>query len=126
MPDGAPQGERFGLRERLRRSVDYERGYRAGRRRGGEFLSVHFVDNQLGHPRLGLTASRRVGGAVVRNRLKRWAREYYRRWAPREALGGVDLIVHFKPPAGRASSVAVRAELESAVAGWVARRGRRR
>jgi ribonuclease P protein component len=112
-------------RERLRRSADYQRCYREGRRRGGELATLHFVDNRLAHPRLGLTASRKVGGAVVRNRLKRWAREYYRRSAPREALGGVDLVVHFKPAARAAARGAVEAELARAVAGWLTRRSER-
>jgi len=45
-------------------------------------VSDHFIvylsRNNLGRPRLGITASRRVGTAVVRNRIKRLVREYFR------------------------------------------------
>jgi ribonuclease P protein component len=125
VPAGAPDGERFAPRERLRRSTDYQRCYREGRRRSGALATLHFVSNGLEHPRLGVTVSRKVGGAVVRNRLKRWTRDYFRRQAPRTALDGVDLVVHFKPAAGSASGAAVRDELLRGCDDWLARRSRR-
>jgi ribonuclease P protein component len=125
VPAGAPDGERFAPRERLRRSTDYQRCYREGRRRSGALATLHFAANGLDHPRLGVTVSRKVGGAVVRNRLKRWTRDYFRRQVPREALDGVDLVVHYKPAAGAAAGAAVRAELARGCEEWLARRGRR-
>jgi len=45
-----------------------------------------------GRARLGITASRRVGNAVVRNRVKRWIREWFRR-SGRAQLPGLDVVV---------------------------------
>lgn len=125
MPPGAPDAERFVPRERLRRSADFQRCYREGRRRSGALATLHFVANDLGHPRLGVTVSRKVGNAVVRNRLKRWTRDYFRREAPRAGLAGIDLVVHYKPAAGLAAGPAVRAELARGCDEWLERQSRR-
>ncbi len=54
-------------------------------------------------PRLGLTVSRKVGGAVVRNRVKRRVREWFRH--SRKALpAGVDLVVIARRGAGELST----------------------
>ena len=50
--------------------------------RGQKVYTQNFIivraDTSCTHPRLGVTVSRRVGGAVVRNRVKRFLREYFR------------------------------------------------
>ncbi len=58
---------------------------------------MHFVPNSLEVARLGITATRKVGPAVVRNRAKRRIREIYRRWPERQRLEPMDLVVHLKP-----------------------------
>ncbi|HSL85011.1 MAG TPA: ribonuclease P protein component, partial [Thermoanaerobaculia bacterium] len=58
--------ERLPREHTLRRSADYLRCYRRGRRLRGSALRLHVAGNELGHPRLGITASRKVGKAVVR------------------------------------------------------------
>jgi ribonuclease P protein component len=65
-------------RERLTRTRDYETVYRCGKKRvGREF--VCYVARQEGQGRkIGLAVSRKVGKAVVRNRIKRYLRQVYR------------------------------------------------
>ena len=113
-PAGSPAGaagERLPSQERLRRRTDYLRCYRTGRRRHGSLTILYFAPNQLGHPRIGITASRKVGKAVVRQRLKRRIKEIYRRWQDRSQLPALDLVVHLKPEAGKSDFPALRTEL---------------
>lgn len=108
---GSAAGERLTRNETLRRSRDYLRCYRRGRRIGGALFRLHYARNDLGHPRLGITASRKVGGAVVRNRLKRRVREIFRRWPGRQELPPVDVVVHLQPPAREAEFATLRDDL---------------
>ena len=52
-------------RERLRSGADYRRVLRRGFRVDGPLLSLVACDNDLGYDRLGLAASRKLGGAVA-------------------------------------------------------------
>ena len=73
-------------------------------------------------PRLGITASRKVGKAVVRHRLKRRIKEIYRRWQDRGQLPASDLVVHLKPEAGKSDFPALRSELLRLLSGLRERR----
>ncbi|MBC8123551.1 MAG: ribonuclease P protein component [Gemmatimonadaceae bacterium] len=63
---------------RLRASRDFEQVYRQGKRYGGSLLNVFVLGCEPGPTRIGITASRKVGNAVRRNRLKRLVRESLR------------------------------------------------
>jgi ribonuclease P protein component len=108
----APGSEGLARGEKVRRRAEFLRCYREGRRRGGRLATLFFVPNALSHPRLGITASRKVGGAVVRQRLKRRVREIYRRWQQRSRLPALDLVFNLKPAAAQADFAELRRELE--------------
>jgi ribonuclease P protein component len=85
---------------------------------------LHYAPNDEGRLRLGITASRKVGKAVVRNRLKRRVRNVFRRSPLRWDLPAVDLVVHLEPAAAGAGFGPLAEELERLL-GRVARGGGR-
>ncbi len=118
---GTLPDERLRLEDRLRRRGDYLRCYRTGRRRTGALVILYFVSNLEDRPRLGITASRKVGNSVVRHRLKRLIKEAYRRWSGRSELPPLDLVVHLKPEAAKGGSAALAEELRRLWRGTVSR-----
>ncbi len=116
-------GEGLGRCERVRRRADYLRCYQRGRRKEGSFAVLYSAANGLAHPRIGITASRKLGKAAVRQKLKRRVREIYRRSPIRRRLGGVDVVVHLKPGASRASFAGLREDLLRLLRGLAARQG---
>ena len=63
---------------RLLKPSEFDRVMRVRASAVDSQLRVYGAANELGHPRLGLTVSRRVGNSVVRNRWKRALREAFR------------------------------------------------
>jgi ribonuclease P protein component len=98
-----PSGGRSPKRRRLSRSAEFERVYRQGRSKANRYLVLYAFPRseerdgaEPDGPRLGLSVSRRVGGAVDRSKVKRLLREAF--WAQAEQLpAGSDYVVVARP-----------------------------
>jgi ribonuclease P protein component len=103
--------------QRLRRPSDFALAVRRGQRAGRPLLVVHVFspsDDSASPAQAGLVVSRAVGGAVIRNRVKRRLRHLL---ATRmDALPrGARLVVRAQPGASTASSTALAADLDAAL-----------
>jgi len=84
---------------RLSRSAEFERVYRQGRSTANRQLVLYaFANPATERPRLGLSVSRKVGGAVQRNQVKRLLREAFGELEG-ELAGGQDIVVVARPDA---------------------------
>jgi ribonuclease P protein component len=88
---------------RVRKQVDFDRVHRAKTYAADEILVLRASRNGLAHPRLGLSVSKKVGNAVVRNRWKRLIREAFR--LSRERIpDGMDFVA--RPRRGAVADLA--------------------
>jgi len=64
--------------EKVLKSSEYRNILKGGKSRSTEHFRIFICPNSINKQRLGITASRRVGSAVKRNRIKRLLREFFR------------------------------------------------
>lgn len=106
--------ETFGPRERIRKKNDFSRLYKSGNRFRGKYFTLVYLDGRFDFSRLGVVASRKVGGAVVRNKVKRRIRELYRR-NKTLITRPIDLVAIAKEEAGQTTWTAFREDFLSAL-----------
>ncbi|HWZ87635.1 MAG TPA: ribonuclease P protein component [Polyangiaceae bacterium] len=115
LPGSSPTARgRFPAASRVRKRPEFlsiqERGQRVSTPR---FVLILSASSAPGSPRLGVTASRKVGNAVVRARAKRLIREAFR--ATRGLWpAGIDLVVIVKRSPGESKLASVVSEWEAA------------
>ena len=101
--------QRFPRCQRLLARKDFLRARARGRKVHSRHLIALWMPSPAGRRRVGLTVSSKVGNAVVRNQVKRWHREIYRR--ERDRLPeGIDLVLIAKTGAGDAGYHALHAQ----------------
>ncbi len=86
--------KRLRPQDRIRKRSEYQVIYAQGRRIPSSSFVLFVMRNGLGRPRLGITATRRVGGAVKRNRAKRLVRDIFRRH--KRELDNVDIVLNVR------------------------------
>ena len=76
--------------EHVRKRADFELIYKTGTKRSGRLMTMFTREREEGIARLGIAATRKMGGAVERNRAKRVVRDVFRHHKP---LGALDVVV---------------------------------
>src|SRR5215831_7759711 len=76
--------------ERIRRRAEFQEVYDRGTKTHGRYCTVFILAKPDGGGRLGIAATRKLGGAVERNRAKRLIREVFRR---NKIARGFDVVV---------------------------------
>ena len=108
--------QRFPKAARLRKRAEYLRLSRAG----ASIQSANFVIvtrmNDRSESRLGITVSSKVGNSVIRNRIKRRVREYFRRHHA-ELPEGTDILIIARKTAAGLDGGVVACELGNVFAG---------
>ncbi|HHX03131.1 MAG TPA: ribonuclease P protein component [Tissierellia bacterium] len=64
--------------KKLNNNRDFQRVYSRGRSLVTRYFVIYYLPQKVGHHRIGFTVSRKIGGAVVRNRVRRRLKEMFR------------------------------------------------
>ncbi len=123
--DELKPGERLTRDDRLHHRREFDAIYSRGVRIPGRHFILFILPNTLGRSRLGVTLSRKIGGAVVRNKARRRLREIFRK---HRALltGGLDIVVHARPEIAGQSLDVLRRQFIEGIARFDGRQGSRR
>ncbi|NUM56933.1 MAG: ribonuclease P protein component [Candidatus Hydrogenedentes bacterium] len=73
-----PGPQAFPRHERLTRKRDFETAFKSGRRSVGSAFICYVARRESQGRKFGFAVSRKVGTAVIRNRVKRYLREFFR------------------------------------------------
>jgi ribonuclease P protein component len=111
------QGRGFPKTERLRKRREFLGVYERGDKIQSTYFVLYMLENGRPHHRLGITASRKIGRAVVRNRIKRSLREVFR--ANKQAIfPHCDLVVNAKRSAARARNQQIQEDVLKGILRW--------
>ena len=109
--------------ERIRRRADFQAVYNRGAKMHGRCFTVFMLARPDDQGRLGIAATRKLGGAVVRNRAKRLIREVFRR---NKIANGFDVVVIPKRDLLDANLTVIEAEYRAIVERHLERQSRAR
>jgi ribonuclease P protein component len=103
-------GNLYPREARLVRRGEFDAVYRTGKRRSSSHFTVFFRANELPQSRFGFSIKKALGGAVVRNRIRRRLREVVR-CHRLEIPTGWDIVIHPKSSVARAEFAALTTDL---------------
>jgi len=87
---------------RLKKNLEFKRVYKQGRSVANRFAVMYILHNGTPHRKAGFSVSKKIGGAVERNKLKRLFREVYR-LNQENLINGIDIVFIARQAAKEAS-----------------------
>lgn len=91
--------------------------YERGNKVQSEYFVLYILENERLYHRLGITVSRKIGSAVVRNRIKRLLREIFR--VNKQAISPYcDLVVNAKRGVARVHNQQIQEDIVKAILRW--------
>jgi len=121
----------------LKKKQDFKKVYSQGKYAADALFVAYALANDLDHNRIGITVSKKVGGAVVRNRVKRWVKESYRlvllrsgteicEHSQKKADGqAYDFIIVARKPVGELTGKGTFSKISNSVIGLMGRLGKK-
>jgi ribonuclease P protein component len=88
---------KFPKSDRLLKRDEFRRVYEQGRKLHARYFTAFILPGRDSRPRIGITATRKIGNAVERNRARRLLREAFRKnkWL---VPAGIDIVINVKRP----------------------------
>lgn len=104
----------------ITKNKEFLRGYKKGQAQVGSLVVIYVIKNRFDHTRIGITASKKVGNAVKRNRARRVIRESLRK-LPIDFSKNLDIIIvaRAKTPFTKQQSVQKQLEIQFQKAGLI-------
>ena len=95
----------------LTKNHEFRRVYNRGKTAGASTIALYVFPNRLGKNRLGITVTTKIGGAVVRNRIRRRIKEIYR-LSEGKLRPSFDVVIVARSRASTATYWQIRADFQ--------------
>ncbi len=86
---------RFTQKERIALPQDIRRAMKSGRRLDSKHYTLFLMENERGYHRLCIIVKKEIGPATIRNRMKRYLREFFR-LNKQQIKGSLDIVILVK------------------------------
>ena len=97
---------------RVRKRITFQEVQRRGSRKRASCFLALYIHGSGTKSRIGITVSKKVGNAVIRNKVKRWIREGLRREYPQ--LSGIwDVVIIAYPSAAHACAAQLQTDIRN-------------